>query len=181
MTAQQMAVIAIAAVLIFWMVGAYNRLMALRNGIGAAFALVDDGLMRRAEAVAPLTAALREPLHSEQGALDMLLAAQQQLRNAADALRARPMMASLVAAVVACESDVAAASSRVLALLEQHPQLLADAAVAPHVATLRDADARLHFARQTFNEAAQRYNLAARQFPTRWLARLYGFGKAGRL
>jgi LemA protein len=76
---------------------------------------------------------------------------------------------------------MAAAGSRVLALLEQHPQVQGQPGVAGHLAALREIEPRLAFARQLFNEAAQTYNQAARQFPTYLLTRLYGFGTAGRL
>ena len=53
--------------------------------------------------------------------------------------------------------------------------------MAPLVKALREAEPRLGFARQLFNEAVQAYNDAVRLFPTRLLARLFGFGTAGRL
>ena len=46
---------------------------------------------------------------------------------------------------------------------------------------LEELEPRLGFARQLFNDAAQAYNDAARQFPTRLLTHLFGFGTAGRL
>lgn len=181
MSAGQWVSLAVAAVLVFWMVGAYNRLVALRTAIGDAFRQVDELVQRRAAAATALAAATREALASEQTALDAWLAAQTSSRQAADALRARPVMATLAAALMNAESPLSAAGSRVMSLLEQHPQVLAEATTAAHVAALREIEARLVFARQLFNEAAQAYNEAARLFPTRLLARLYGFGTAGRL
>lgn len=170
-----------AAVLVFWMVGAYNRLVALRNRIGAAWQQVDEVLQRRGEAVAPLVGALRDALVGEGAALDALLAAQAQVAAAADGLRPRPMVADAAQAVVRAEGLMAAASARVLALLDLQSELRGSQAVAPHAQVLRDAEPRLAFARQLFNDAVQGYNDAARQWPTRWLTRLYGFGTAGRL
>jgi LemA protein len=181
MSGTQIAVLATAAVLVFWMVGAYNRLVELRNAIGAAWAGVDEVLRRRGDAVEALVPALRGPLAAEQGALDALLAASRQVRAAADALGARPVMSTLAAAYVAAEAQMAAAATRVLALVDPHPALKSDAAVAPHWAALVDSAARLAFARQVFNDASAAYNAAARQFPTRLLTRLYGFGTAGRV
>jgi LemA protein len=177
----QLGVLAAAAVIVFWMVGGYNRLVALRTGLGAAYAQVDELLQRRGAAVSALVTALRMPLAGESSALDALLAAQAQVASAADALRARPVMASHAAALVAAESLMTSGASRVLALVEQHPDLLAAPDIAPPLATLRDLPARLGFARQLYNDAAAAYNAAARQFPTRLLTRLYGFGTAGRL
>jgi LemA protein len=181
MSSGQWASLGVAAVLVFWMVGAYNRLVALRTAIGDAFRQVDELVQRRAAAATALAARAGEAMASEQGALDAWLAAQTTARQAADALRARPVMANLAADLAAAEAPLAAAGARVMALLEQHPAVLAEPTTAAHLAALRETEARLVFARQLFNEAAQAYNDAVRLFPTRLLARLYGFGTAGRL
>lgn len=181
MSSGQWAFLSLAAVLVFWMLGAYNRLVALRTAIGQAFAQVDDLLQRRAAAAAALVAVVGPAMSSEQSALDAWTAAQAQARAAAAALRAHPVAAARAAALAACEPPLAAAGARVTALLEQQPVLLAEPAAAAHLATLRECEAALMFARQRFNEAAQAYNEAARLFPTRLLVRLYGFGTAGRL
>lgn len=181
MSDAQILVLALAAVLVFWTLGAYNRLVALRNGIGEAWALVAEVLDTRGRAADALVAALREPLAAEQGALDALRAAQAQLRTAAEALAQRPVDAARAAALVAAEAALAATSARVLALLEQWPGWRGDAAVVGHATLLRDSPARLAFARQLYNQAAQAYDEAALQFPTRLLTGLFSFGPAGRL
>ena len=179
----QLAALAAAAIIVFWMVGAYNRLIALRNGIGAAFAQLDEGLVRRAAACAALVAALRETLTAESGALETLVAASAQLQTAAEVLKVRPASAAASKTVAAAEAEFASAGSRVRALAEQQLPLLNDASsgVVAHLAAWRDAELRIRFARQLFNDAVQAYNSAARQFPTRLLARLYGLTAAGPL
>ena len=177
MSNAQIAVLAGAAILVFWMVGAYNRLVALRSAIGSAWLLVDEVLKKRGDAVRTLVAALREPLAGEQGALDALLAAEKQLRRAADALGARPLVAALASALVGVEPTLASAASRVLALLDQHAELRHHDDIAPAAAVLRDTEARLAFTRQLFNEAALAYDRAVQQFPTNLLARIYRFGR----
>ena len=171
----------IGAVLVFWMVGAYNRLVALRSAIGTVLQQVDELVQRRAGAALALCAVVAEPMAAERPALDAWSSAHREAQQACVALRARPVMAALAATLAAAESAVAAAGSRVLALLEQAGPVSAEPGVAAHLATLREAESRLVFARQLFNHAAQAYNDAARQFPTRLLVRLYGFGTAGRL
>jgi LemA protein len=181
MSTAQWLSLGVAAVLVFWMVGAYNRLVALRTAIGEAFRQIDELVQRRAAAATALAARARGAMASEQTALDAWLAAQTTARQAADALRQRPVVADLAAALVGAEAPLAAATARVMALLDQQPAMLADTTAAAHVAALRETEARLGFARQVFNEAAQAYNDAVRIFPTRLLARLVGFGTAGRL
>jgi len=178
---QQLLLIAAAALLVFWTLGAHNRLVALRNAIIAAWAQVDEPLKRRAAALAALVAGLRAHLPDESGALDAALAAQSQLQAAADALGARPALAPRASALAAAEAALSAALSRLLALLEQRSGLAGADDLTPHVAALRDATQRLAFARQLFNDAVRHYNEAAQQFPTRLLAGLFGFGAAGTL
>ena len=181
MSTQQLLLIAAAALLLSWALGAHNRLVALRNAIIAAWAQVDEPLKRRAAALTALVAGLRQHLPDESSALDAALAAQAQLQAAADALGARPALAPRASALSAAEATLSAALSRLLALLEQRSGLAGADDLAPHVAALRDAAQRLAFARQLFNDAVRQYNDAAHQFPTRLLARLFGFGAAGAL
>jgi len=168
MNTEQVAALVGASVLVFWMLGAYNRLVALRSAIGVAWTKVDQALRERAETVAPLVTALREPLAAEHGALDALLAAQQQSLQATAALAAGTVAVGTAADWVAAEGALTAAASRVFALLDQH-------------AELRAQEPRLAFRRQSFNEAAFSYNAALQQFPTRLLVRLFGFARAGRI
>ena len=181
MSTQQLLLIALAALLVFWSLGAHNRLVALRNAIVSACAQIDEPLQRRGAALRALADALRTALPDEGGAFDALDATQTRLLATAEALRARPALATHAAAFSGAETALAAAQARVLALLEQHRELAGDATLAPHLAALRDATQRLGFARQLFNDAVHHYNQAARQFPARALAALLGFGPAGTL
>lgn len=170
-----------AAVLAFWLLGAHNRLVTLRNAIGGAWAQFDAPLQRRSGAIEPLVAALRALLPEERGTLEAVATAQSQVRAAADALRQRPALGRRAVALAQAEAALSAALARLQALVENHPQLHAHADVSPHVAVLGEAAPRLAFARQLFNDAAQAYNAAVAQFPTSVVARLFGFGAAGAL
>jgi LemA protein len=181
MSATQWAVLAVAALLVFWMVGAYNRLVALRNAIGAAWAQIDAALRLRSEVVAPLAEALRGPLAHEQGALDALASTHLHAQQAALALGARPVAVAAAADWVMAEQQMASASSRVFALLEQHAEQAAAAGVGPLVDDWNGASRQLAFARKLFDAAAAEYNAAAGQRPTRWLLPFFGFGAAGLL
>jgi LemA protein len=181
LSTQQLLLIAGAALLVFWMLGAHNRLVALRNEIIAAWAQVDEPLQRRGAALLALVEVLRGHFSEEHGALDALQAAQAQVQAAADALRLRPALAPRAAALAGAEATLQAALARVLALLEQRASLAAGDELAPQLAALRDTAQRMAFARQLFNDTAGRYNEAARQFPTRLMSSLFGFGVAGTL
>jgi LemA protein len=174
-----LAALALTAVLLFWVIGAKNRLVALRNTIADAWGKVQTALDQRGAAVEPLVAALREPMVAEQGALDTWTAAHAEARKAAAALAARPVDESRAQAWVAAESALAAAASRVLALLDQHTELRQQEPVAALALAWSDGQSRLPFARQLYNEAAAAYNDALGVFPTPLVARAFRLGRAG--
>lgn len=116
--AGQLAALAAGATLIFWAVGAYNRLVELRNAVAAAWSQVQEGLERRGRAAAPLAAALAGPLASEQRALDTWLADHAAAERAAATLATRPLDAARAAAWLAAEATLAASASRVFALMD---------------------------------------------------------------
>jgi LemA protein len=173
--------LAAAAVLLFWAVGAYNRLVAWRNRIAQAWAKLHSSLHQRAGVVQPLAAVLRVPMAAEHGALEAWLTAHTQAQAAATALAARPVSPTLAQAWVVAEAQLAASTSRVLALLDQHSALRGHPVVTTLTTTWHGAQARLPFAREAFNDVARRYNDALAVFPTSLAARLFGFSAAGLL
>lgn len=181
MSEQQIAVLALAAVLMFWAVGAYNRLVALRNAVAGAWVKVDEALHQRGAAADALQTALRQPLAAEQGALDAWQAALAEAARAATTLGAKPVVQGHATAWVAAEAALSAAASRVFALLDQQAELRQSEPVAGQVQSWNDASQRLRFARQLFNEAAAPYDEAITTFPTRLLVRAFRFERAGRL
>ncbi|MFO1298532.1 MAG: hypothetical protein U1F25_20055 [Rubrivivax sp.] len=120
MSAAAWIALAVAAVLGFWMLGAYNRLVSLRNAVAAAWAQADEAQRRRAEGAQALVAVLRKPLDGEQGALDALWAAQNASARAAGAMSARPLATANAAAWAEAERKLGAAAARVFALAESH-------------------------------------------------------------
>jgi LemA protein len=180
LSADQLWLVAGAALLVFWMLGAYNRLVALRNTIIDAWAQYEEPLRRRSQALAALLDAFPATLAQEAGTLDAVRAADTQLQAAAERLRRRPASASRAAALVSAEAALAPPLARLLSLLEQGA-VPAAGEVAEPLAALHESAQRLGFARQLFNDAVRGYNDAVRQFPTRLLSALFGFGSAGTL
>lgn len=169
---------AAAAVLLFWGIGAYNRVMRLRNAIGDAYQQLDQHLNARAEASTRLLALLRPLLASEQAAFDALDSAQAEAQAAAQPVRARPYAADPVGSLAVASAVQAAALTRLLSLIEHHGELQGQTEVFALVDELKLIERQRTFARQVFNQAVGQYNEALQQFPTRILASLYGFAQA---
>ena len=177
----ELVALALAAVAVFWMVGAYNRLMRLRGAIGQAFVQVDEVLQRRAAAALQLAAALREVLPSEEDTLQALAVGLARVGTAADVVRQRPSFGPAVQALAAAQAEAGAALTRACALVELRPELAADGDIAPLMSTLSETAARLAFTRQLFNDAVAAYNEAIGLFPTSLLAPVYRLSPAASL
>jgi LemA protein len=168
-------------VLGLWMLGAHNRVTALRGATLSAWQQVEAALLARGQALAALLVAVAEPLADESAAMEAVLAAQAQVQTASESLRRHLVEPEAVAELSKADAVLAAVMVRLVALAEQHSALQTDEAVQAALKALRELPARLAFARQMFNDAGTAYNAATQQFPTRLLGSLYRFGKVGRL
>lgn len=171
--------LAAAAVLGFWMLGAYNRVTALRAAMVSAWQQLDALIQARQQTIGSLLDAVEPALVGERSALDAMVGAQVQVATAAELVRRRPAPEEAMAVLAKAEVSIVAALARIVALVDHHGELKHDASVAPHLLSLTELGARDRFARQAFNEAARAYNHAIDQFPTRLLTRAFGFERAG--
>ena len=181
MTSAQITSSVIAAVLVFWAVGAYNRLVSLRNEIARSFTPVDAQMRLRHVLLERWVEALRPVLVHEPEVLDAAIGACGQLLAACDVIRGRPSEARPMARLRLAEDTLAEARHRIQARLVASatvPQNPVYSALADEMA---NADTTLAFARRQFNEASQNYNDALDQFPTWVIAGLFGFRGAGSL
>lgn len=168
----------LAALLLFWAVGAYNRLMRLRNAIGLAYGQLDQQLVQRAELGARLQAMAQPVLVNEQATFDALEHAQAEAQTAAQAARGKPYKGDPVASLAVAVALHGAALTRLASLTEHHGELGHQAEVRTLLEELRLSERQRAFARQAFNQAVVAYNEALAQFPTRIVASLFGFGEA---
>jgi LemA protein len=184
MDSQDILVLVGVAVFGFWAVGAYNRLVRLRNGVARAFGPLDLQIAQRHALMLRWTAALRPVLEGTPQLLDATCAAAEQLHVATEQARLRPTEVRTITSLRLAEDTLAAARTRLLAEvpahLHQQTQISgASLELAGCESELAAVGSTLAFARRQFNEAADRYNEAVLQFPTVLIASLFGFGPAG--
>lgn len=174
----QTAGVLLCALLFFWGVGAYNRLMSLRNAIGDAFAQHDTHLKARAELCDRLLALVAPRLPNEQATFEALTSAQAEAQAAAQAARPKPWAPDPVGSLAVASALQAAALTRLQSLLDHHAELRSETDIDGLVTELKLVERQRAFTRQVFNQAVSQYNEALQQFPTRILANLYGFSGA---
>lgn len=167
--------LALACVL-FWMVGAYNRLVRLRSGVWQTFGALDTFFVRRIALASECLAALDEQA-AETGLLDAhaaVAAATTQLGASLAVARARPLdggaIAALGAGVLALDG-----AWQALAGHEAGGDANARGELASWARQHEGLRQQSVSARTAFNGAVQVYNHAVAQFPASVLAWLFGF------
>ena len=181
MSPSEIAAIGGASVLAFWILGAHNRLVRLRQAIAASFAKVDLQLRQRHALLAELTAAAEAELKDAPEAIAAVDAARRQARIAADHAAHRPASAGRMASLVLAEQVLRTALSRLITLVKARPSLKSDPRLREVMKELSTTQHRLAAATDTFNAAVLDYNRSIRQFPTRLIAATFGFHVAGKL
>lgn len=181
MSSTQIAWLTTCIVLVFWGVGAYNRLMALRNAVARAMAPLESQIRQRHELLLRWCDALEPVLEPSTHWSDAVRAACAQLQGACDALSAQPHAAQEVGSVRLAESVLNSARARMQAELPARHERLSGAQAEVLGEQLTAADSTVSFARSQFNVATEHYNQAVRQLPTWVIARLFGFRLAGTL
>jgi LemA protein len=188
-----MATVAVLALLGFWMVGAYNRLVRLRGAVLGAWPPIDAQLRRR-QALAFELVDLLSPSGPVDGmsdeigrtTLQTVAAAARQAQAAADHVRQRQSSAGAIQSVGLAEQVLEGALRPLRVLIEARPAaVFKDPALDERVRTLllelQEVDAQFAFVRRLFNEAVIAFNGAVHELPTRLVAGLFGFRSASPL
>ena len=181
MTPTQLISLAIVALLIFWAVGAYNRLVRLKNTIANAFGQIDVQLKRRYDLIPNLVEAAKKYLSHERETLEAVIHARNQAKNASDAVRSRPANALAVTSLAVAEQALTSSLGSLFALNEAYPELKADATIRELSEELTSTENKVTFARQAFNDAVLDYNNAQGQFPAVVIAKIFSFAPSAML
>lgn len=178
MSPTNLGLMAAFAVLVFWAVGAYNRLIRLKNSIGNSFGPIDVQLKQRYDLIPNFVEAAKNYLHHERDALDAVMTARNLARSASDAVRSRPANARVVRLLASAERKLGRSMARLFAVAKLDAGLRADKTICALRDDLKSAESKVAFACQAYNDAVLVYNEAQGQFPVVLLARLFGFSPA---
>jgi LemA protein len=172
MTTTEATLTGIGAIVVFWIVGAYNRMVRLRSELVARFAAVDERFRQRHALLESQLEMLSTALAAAAPRLEALRAACRQADTAREHARVRPGAANAVTSLRVAEEILADARARLPV------QSVAGVDLPDLNARLATSDTALAFARAEFNAAVALYNEAVRQFPTALVARLFSFRTA---
>jgi LemA protein len=155
------------AAAVLWVVWTYNRLVTLKNQAENAWRQIDVQLKRRHDLIPNLVSAVKGYMQHEREVLERVTAA-----------RSRALEARGPGEAGAAEQAVSQSLGRLFALFEQYPDLKANENVLQLQEELTTTENRIGFARQFYNDVVMRFNTLQEVFPSRLLAKPFGFARA---
>jgi LemA protein len=163
---------------LMWLVGAFNRLVSLRNRFKNAFAQIDVQLKRRYDLIPNLVETAKGYIKHERGTLEAVVAA----RNAASAANVRaaqnPGDAAAMKDLSGAETALTSTLGRLFAVAEAYPDLKANTTMMTLMEELTSTENKVAFARQAYNDSVMAYNTQRETFPTNMVAGPFNFGPA---
>ena len=162
-------VIGIVVLLILLFAGTYNSLVRLRNRVKNAWAQIDVQLKRRHDLIPNLVETAKGYMKHERETLEAVTNA----RNLAQGA-----VGSGVGAQSKAETGLSGALSRLLAVVENYPDLKANQNFLALQEELTSTENKISFSRQFYNDSVLNYNNKTHMFPSNIIASMTGF-KAG--
>ena len=168
----------IFAVVVFWAIGIYNRLVNERNRVKNAFAQIDVQLTRRYDLIPNLVEVVKGYMKHERETLEAVINARNSASASLDAAKADPANAQMIKELGASEGALTSALGRMFALSEAYPDLKANQNMMQLQEELASTENKVAFSRQAFNDSVLQYNNSAQNFPNNVIAGFFSFALA---
>ncbi len=159
-------IVGIVVVLLFFFIATYNGLVRLRNQVKNAWAQIDVQLKRRYDLIPNLVETAKGYMKHERETLEAVTNARnlaQQASSAGAGERAK------------AEGELSSALSRLLAVVENYPDLKANQNFLALQEELTSTENKISFSRQYYNDSVLRYNNQTQVFPSNIIAGMTGF------
>ncbi len=170
------AVVVVLLLIVGKIVGIYNNLVTLEEGVNQAWAQVSNQYQRRADLIPNLVETVKGYAKHESETLEGVI----QARANATGLNVTPEVLNdpeAFSKFQKVQGEISSALSRLMAVVENYPNLKANENFLALQSQLEGTENRITVERQRFNETVQGYNTRIRHFPTNIFAGMFGFEK----
>ncbi len=153
----------VLVVIVLWLVGAYNGLIALKNQTVNAWKQIDVQLKRRHDLIPNLVNTVKGSMEFEKETLQAVVDARS---------KAMASGGGGVKETAAAEGALTGALGKLFVVMERYPDLKSSQNVRDLQEELASTENKIAFARQLYNDVATSYNTKQQQFPTNFVAGL---------
>lgn len=154
----------VALIIVFFVVRAYNSLVAQRNRVDTAWGHVDVQLQRRSDLIPNLVETVKGYASHERETFERVTTA----RGASNS-------ASTPGEQAQADNFLTSALRQLFAVAEDYPELRASENFQNLQGELSDTEDKIAIARQIYNDTVLTYNNTVQQVPTNIVASLTGF------
>ncbi|MBQ3248806.1 MAG: LemA family protein [Alistipes sp.] len=166
-------IVGVIAVIVVWVISAYNGLVSKETSVEEAWANVETVYQRRSDLIPNLVSTVKGYAAHEAETLESVTAA----RSAATSINIDPSTATPeeMEQWMAAQDEVSRALGRLIAISESYPDLKANQNFRDLQVQLEGTENRISTERRRYNNAVKEYNVKIRRFPTNLIASMFGF------
>lgn len=169
-------VVALLVVCGLWLAKGYNGLVVAEENVNNAWAQVENQYQRRSDLIPNLVETVKGYAKHESQTLEEVVAAR---AKATSVTVGENLSEADIKKFAAAQSEVGSSLSRLLAVVENYPDLKANENFLRLQEQLEGTENRITVARNEYNNQAKAYNTTVRQFPKSIIAGIFGFEKKG--
>ena len=159
-------ILAVIAVITLSMVGRYNGIVGLEEGIDGAWGDVENQYQRRADLIPNLVATVKGYASHESETLEAVVNARARATQMTAEISPETLNdPAMLQRFQAVQDELSSALSRLMVVVERYPDLKANQNFLALQDELAGTENRISVARQRYNEAARLFNSTRRKFP----------------
>lgn len=171
-------VVLILILLVLWCINTYNSLVNLRNRVANGWSQIDIQLKQRADLVPNLVQTVKGYAAHESSVFEEVARARAGVDQAAAANQSYPGNQQALVQRMQAEDRLGRALFNLMATAEAYPDLKANQSFLNLQAQLASLEQKIAYARQFYNDVAQKYNTTTQSVPTNLIAALFHFSEA---